>query len=1218
MVNFPIYQITANDISRLSQEEFVDFLNRLLQAEGSRLGISPTDIQTSLRINDPDGGVDALVMNAPDKSSWIPSGNSAWQFKKSDIAPKDIKTEEFPKPGVQKIVRTGGSYCLVIGEDLTPIKANNRNEALQECFTEAHLLPNRRLYTAAHLAQWASEYPAIALLPYFMRPAYADFMRWETWARQARFQTPFENDQQRDTIITAAREYLHGDNGLFHFRLEGLAGIGKTRLALECCRVPGLQERVLYIESPNDIPRGLFHWLEQHTNTSAIVVVDECSREDGDKLQRQAERCSGRVWLLTVGLSQEVQTGHLATPGFYVLDKLSDEAMRHLLRTGFPTFPLETLLFIVRVSSGYVKLAMAIATTIARQPEIVSIPKLAQSPDVDLALSRFIVPDETNRRIMQAIALLSRVGWDGDLSQEGQTITAFLGLDNWRDVQLRVGRLVREGLIAKQGRYRYVTPHLLAVWLAAQLWADMGEDILSLLSLLGWNGRNAFLQRLSDLGDEITARRVCEFLLSTDALFDNLDDLEEQHKSHIFSILAEAHPQAGLRALERIIGHQPRDRLLLFKQGRRNAIWILEKLAWFPDTFFGATRLLLRLAEAENEDGIVNNATGVWISLFGIRLGGTAVPAIERHILLREALESQSLIRQLLAIQAIERALHIAEFGMPLESNLTKPLPPRWHPRNWEEDREIRRSALSLLLMAMESSADQIREAAMEAFVNSLRDLVVVGLGTDVVAILEHFPIERETRKHHLRGEVEQLLTFEASVLSPEHLSFFIAFQQRLAGQSFGERLRRWVGKWTHADSPRPRSIQQENPDLPQPQEMAAKLADEVIATPELFHQELDWMASEAAVNVFYFARRLGELDKEHQFWLHIESVVDKPNGMVLSSAYLRGHVEAGRRTWRNTILDDWVKRSDLAQPLLDAIWRTNPDDEDAYRLRTVIQNGWLEPGNVSLLRYGGETKSFSTQAFTDLLESIVGQQSEGSVTAGLSLLHQRLRFHPQEVANFESLAWQLLEAGIPANHNTMDEYDWQEVARIYLVQDAVRVTKVFLSVFDTHAALVIRENSLTQVLVEATKRQPADVWQLVSAFLLRRSNFRLYLYLRGWYAELFDPELLLIWAVDNMPRGPRIIAELTPVENGPLLPLARELLIRFGEDNAIGSTLYGNFVSGSFWGQESNWLEEKRQVASQWTRDTHEVVRLWAQQVTESLAARITQARDEEEESEY
>lgn len=125
-------------------------------------------------------------------------------------------------------------------------------------------------------------------------------------------------------------------------------------------------------------------------------------------------------------------------------------------------------------------------------------------------------------------------------------------------------------------------------------------------------------------------------------------------------------------------------------------------------------------------------------------------------------------------------------------------------------------------------------------------------------------------------------------------------------------------------------------------------------------------------------------------------------------------------------------------------------------------------------------------------------------------------------------------------------------------------------------------------------------------------------MYLRGWYAELFDPELLLTWAADNMPRGPRIIAELTPVENGPLLSLARELLIRFGEDKEIGSALYGNFVSGSFWGQESNWLEEKRQVANQWTQDTDEAVRLWAQQVVDSLAARITQARIEEEEREF
>jgi hypothetical protein len=131
-----------------------------------------------------------------------------------------------------------------------------------------------------------------------------------------------------------------------------------------------------------------------------------------------------------------------------------------------------------------------------------------------------------------------------------------------------------------------------------------------------------------------------------------MEDLDDEVRSEIAGLLVEANPQAGLSALQRILEHLPRDQLLELKAGRRHIVWALEKLAWLPETFVGAARLLLSLAEAENEEW-GNNATGIWIGLFGTHLGATAVPALERHKLVEEALESSSRERQLLAVDAI-------------------------------------------------------------------------------------------------------------------------------------------------------------------------------------------------------------------------------------------------------------------------------------------------------------------------------------------------------------------------------------------------------------------------------------------------------------------------------------------------------------------------------------------------------------------------------------
>ena len=60
-----LFEISEKEIARLSEGALVDVLNRLLRAESSRIDLASTNAQTSLRIHDPDGGVDARVSNAP-------------------------------------------------------------------------------------------------------------------------------------------------------------------------------------------------------------------------------------------------------------------------------------------------------------------------------------------------------------------------------------------------------------------------------------------------------------------------------------------------------------------------------------------------------------------------------------------------------------------------------------------------------------------------------------------------------------------------------------------------------------------------------------------------------------------------------------------------------------------------------------------------------------------------------------------------------------------------------------------------------------------------------------------------------------------------------------------------------------------------------------------------------------------------------------------------
>ena len=88
-------------------------------------------------------------------------------------------------------------------------------------------------------------------------------------------------------------------------------------------------------------------------------------------------------------------------------------------------------------------------------------------------------------------------------------------------------------------------------------------------------------------------------------------------------------------------------------------VWALEKIAMHRDLFADAARLLLALGEAENEDWS-NNASGVFIGLFSPaygRLAPTQVSPVDRFPILKEAFESGSRSRRLLALEACKTGL---------------------------------------------------------------------------------------------------------------------------------------------------------------------------------------------------------------------------------------------------------------------------------------------------------------------------------------------------------------------------------------------------------------------------------------------------------------------------------------------------------------------------------------------------------------------------------
>ena len=113
------FDLTATDIERLANDDFVALVNRLIRVDCHRLGLPPDAARTTLRINDADGGVDALTDAGESGSRFVPPGWTAWQYKQR-WEPAKLQKEIRDGPAVQEAFRQGAGYTLVVARGMTP------------------------------------------------------------------------------------------------------------------------------------------------------------------------------------------------------------------------------------------------------------------------------------------------------------------------------------------------------------------------------------------------------------------------------------------------------------------------------------------------------------------------------------------------------------------------------------------------------------------------------------------------------------------------------------------------------------------------------------------------------------------------------------------------------------------------------------------------------------------------------------------------------------------------------------------------------------------------------------------------------------------------------------------------------------------------------------------------------------------------------------------
>jgi hypothetical protein len=259
-----------------------------------------------------------------------------------------------------------------------------------------------------------------------------------------------------------------------------------------------------------------------------------------------------------------------------------------------------------------------------------------------------------------------------------------------------------------------------------------------------------------------------------------------------------------------------------------------------------------------------------------------------------------------------------------------------------------------------------------------------------------------------------------------------------------------------------------------------------------------------------------------------------------------------------------------------------------------------------------GVEESRAIAILDEWLTKIESQQDYNfAVDAVAMMVFQR----PQLSADLEARIIALVELRSKFPEVGQERWDWVQLARRRLSGDVEALLLNLLQQVDA-GTLHVSEGSEEQKLVQeaitaAGTRSLDNVLQLVQT-----GSWRLQMDFRGWLTDLYSATDVVAWVGEDDERA-RLVASLTGVADGPPSEVVRFLLDKFGSDDKVSSSLYGDFVSGTWWGNESDRLTKQINQLESWIASRSEPagVKTWASRVIESLKRRRDVVLEEEAE---
>ena len=978
------FEATAEDVNRLSADECVDLLGRMLRADADGMGIPVTAI-TVTDGTVPDGGIDAHVdWESPNgghlivgtyPSYQIKSGKSfkPWQkevirkelFGGTRLKPRGLGTE------TRRCFENRHTYILVCMKvKLTRQRRRSATENLTRVVTECGLPePDVRVWGQDQVLGFLNSFPSLALQ--VNGRSDSTVLSHDIWSANDGQEMLVRERGQAEFINKMSAE-LRCSSKPVHINVFGETGIGKTRLVLEATRDPSLSPLVIYCNSPKFFSERLLPEIRRTNNMRAILVIDDC---DPYQICNELKNMNPGIRLVTIynernGMpaTQPLEAPRLSDeraiedPLGAELDPLSLEAPR-LSDDGIKTILLHyvkdnVVAFLLSVQCGGIpEIAHKVGLDARQNPD-----NLFGSGHKSHAFERYIrrgdeansEPVKQRKRILLAISLFKKIGYGRCFQNE---MNVLLKLVQKLDAGIHLAHFAEAiETLKSQKMLRgedtlYLAHDMLHIWLWVRFWETYGQyfDIDDMLksipgSLVGW-----FLDMFEYVSHSDAAKLAVKQLFDCSGPWHSSDTLKTEVGSRLFHAVSRADPQFALLHLEETIGKWPQSNLQNYTTGRRAVIAGLERIMFEPNLFDRGGRLLRSLAEAENEAGS-DNATGAFCRMFSLSYGymaNTKAPPSYRMSLLRETLCDQDAKRRSLGLKACRSALRIEYTSMLSLAHGDLDLDIKgWEPSTGAQLQDSYLDVMKLLHEKMATFPADERRAGAQIIMDCSRNLLREFPGISNYVIERLSDIRDAVGQEAMLREILQIIEFDSDRLDPDAIARLERLRDDMAGSSYSDLLNRYVKMDPMVD---PIGGKHEESRRAEIKDLAKQSLDVAILMPHL-----DWLVTNDAKCGNLFGYELSLLDREESLLPKILEAQrrsgENGSGFFLGG-YLAGVFEIDRGRWNRTMHK--IAEGDELLRFFVEISKSGMTDEIGMVLLDLVRTGRLPASQLPTLAFG-------------------------------------------------------------------------------------------------------------------------------------------------------------------------------------------------------------------------------------------------------------------------